>query len=114
MRVLLSLVLALGMRLVYAVPAQAVVEQAAVSHCTQHTGRPASLPAARHCCQVSTEADAPATTPAVPHLPASHLLALPGILSALPALAPCDAPRPTIASTRDGPPRYLALRSIRR
>jgi hypothetical protein len=114
LRILLALVLLLGTRVVYAVPAQATAELTAVSHCTQHTGRPSSVPKSRHCCNVTSDADTPATIAASLAVPASHLVSLPGTGPTVPALSPCDAPRSTAASTRDGPPRYLALRTIRR
>jgi hypothetical protein len=111
---LLSLVLLLGTRLVVAVPAQAAAELTAVSHCTQHTGRPSSVPDARRCCDVTSEADTPATVAVSLDLPASHLVAMPGILPVLAVQAPSDAPRLIAAATRDGPPRYLVLLAIRR
>lgn len=114
LRVLLSLVLALGARMVYAAPAQMTAELTAVSHCTQHTGRPSSVPAARQCCQVTADADAPATTQAALETPASQPVALPGTVMAaggVPALPEAAA---LAVPIRDGPPRYLALRSIRR
>ncbi|HWP65282.1 MAG TPA: hypothetical protein VNO26_05155 [Candidatus Limnocylindria bacterium] len=112
---LLSLVLALGARVVYAAPAQATAELTAVSHCTQHTGRPSSVPAARQCCEVRADADAPAATPAMPSAPASQLVPLPGVAAADAAgVLALGEPAEAAAAIRDGPPRYLALRSIRR
>jgi hypothetical protein len=112
--VLLSLVLALGARVVYAVPLQAAAELRAVSCCTQHTGRPSSIPDARRCCQVASEADTPATMVGSADVPAAHAMPLPGDTWARPAPSPVDMPRGTIVTTRDGPPRYLTLRTIRR
>jgi hypothetical protein len=114
LRILLSLVLALGTRLVWAVPAQAAAELTAVSHCTQHSGRPSRVPDARQCCNVTADADTPATRPAPALMPASDLVSLPGFLPEPGALLAIEVPRRLVASTRDGPPRYLALLAIRR
>ena len=61
MSVLLALAAILSTRLVYAAPAQATAELTAVSHCTQHQGRPATIPDARRCCRITADADSPAT-----------------------------------------------------
>jgi hypothetical protein len=112
--VLLSLVLALGARVVYAAPLQATAELRAVSCCTQHTGRPSSVPDARRCCEVTSEADTPATMVGSADVPVAHTMPLPGDTWARPAPSPVDTPRGTIGTTRDGPPRYLTLLTIRR
>jgi hypothetical protein len=115
MGVLLALAAMLSTRLVYAAPAQMSAELTAISHCTQHKGRPASVPDARRCCQITADADSPATRVAAGDVPVPQWTALPAIPAA-PAIAPAPAPSPNLPvfSTRDGPPRYLSLLSIRR
>jgi hypothetical protein len=112
--VLLALVMALGARLVYAAPAQMAAELTAVSHCTQHTGRPSSVPAARQCCQVTADADAPVTASAALQSPATQPTALPGIVIDAGGIPTLPVSGELVVPIRDGPPRYLALRSIRR
>jgi hypothetical protein len=115
LRILVALTLLVGMRVVYAAPAEIAAELRAVSCCTQHTGQPSSVPAARKCCQVATSAGAQATMSAAPRVPPAHTafallptMPLPGI-PVLPAWrgAPERVPR-------DGPPLYLGLLTIRR
>lgn len=115
MSVLLALAAILSTRLLYAAPAQMEAELTAVSHCTQHNGRPASVPDARRCCRITSDADSPATRVAASNFPATQLTALPA-MAAAPAIAaaPLVPPSLPVFSTRDGPPRYLRLLTIRR
>jgi hypothetical protein len=110
----LSLILAMGSRAVYAVPAEAEAELRAVSCCTQHTGRPSSVPDARQCCAISSDADAPAALGAATIVPPSHAMAFPGeILVPTPRIL-VDGSSAIVNTSRDGPPRYLTLLTIRR
>lgn len=107
------IVLALGANAAYAVPAQTAAELRAVSHCTRHTGRPATVPDARHCCRVRAEATTPATIAATPPLEPPVVLALPAAspASALALAAPSCLERPR--RSREGPPLFLGLRTLR-
>jgi hypothetical protein len=114
LRLVVSLVLMLGVRTVVAAPMQDGAELRAIIHCTQHMGRPVTVPESRHCCQVSSDADAPATLAAAPASPDTGVVA---VLAPLPVVFE----RPWLDSSgqldrrgeRDGPPLYLALQSIR-
>jgi hypothetical protein len=113
-RVLLGLVVALGARTVVAAPMQAEAELRAVSHCSTHMGRPVSLPEARQCCEVSVEAGAPATRGAVPAPEAPVVLVTPRPVLAPQLVRPAPVLPVDARGARDGPPLYLALRTILR
>jgi hypothetical protein len=115
LRILVALALLVGTRIVYAAPAEVAAELRAVSCCTQHTGQPSSVPAARRCCQVAASAGAQATMSAAPRVPP-----VPPAVAVLPAPPPASVAVLFTSSAapervpRDGPPLYLGLRSIRR
>lgn len=111
----MALVLGLATRTVYALPLEVTAELRAVSCCTQHTGQPSSVPDARRCCRIASNAGAGATMTAAPGVPAFH----PHV--ALPATFPVvrDTPHAGFLderndAPRDGPPLYLGLLTIRR
>jgi hypothetical protein len=113
LRVLLGVVLALGVRTVVAAPLQAAAEMRAVSHCMGHMNRPVSVPESRRCCNVSSDAGAPAKLSAAP-----ASVAAPVVLPvARPATAVAALLTPAVQvewrRERDGPPLYLGLRTIR-
>jgi len=116
LRILVVLALLVGMRVVYAAPAEVTAELRAVSCCTQHTGQPSSVPAARHCCQVASIAGTQAMLSATPRVTPPHAT------FALPVAAPMTSVvrAPTWWDTtpdsapRDGPPLYIGLLNIRR
>jgi hypothetical protein len=115
LRLLVALVLALCARSTYAVPAVVEAELRAVSCCTKHTGKPSTVPDARRCCAITSDADAPATLSGVPATPFPPALAtLPGIVLAPPIAASSAPPLAVTREARDGPPLYLGLRTIRR
>ena len=113
-RAVLAIALALGVRTVVAAPAEGRAELRALIHCSAHTGRPVTVPESRRCCQVSSEAGAPATLSAVASTVDGGGPVLVHPLIVVPALPdPAPAARVDAGGERDGPPLYLALQSIR-
>jgi hypothetical protein len=113
LRVLLGVVLALGVRTAVAAPRQVTDEMRAVTHCAGHMNRPVSVPESRRCCEVSSEAGAPATMAAVPAPPPVAVF----VIATLPVSTVSVVPAaPALAERhreRDGPPIYLDLRTFR-
>ena len=105
--------LALGVRTVVATPLQVAAEMRAVSHCAGHMNRPVSVPESRRCCNVSSEAGAPAKLSAAPVQDTAPVV----LLATLPLPGDVARPAPAVQverrSKRDGPPLWLGLRSIR-
>jgi hypothetical protein len=115
LRVLLGVALALGVRTVVAAPLQAAAEMRAVTHCMGHMNRPVSVPESRRCCNVSSDAGAPAKLSAAPASVAAPVIVI--LPVALPITAVAAPPAPAVQverrRERDGPPLYLGLRTIR-
>jgi hypothetical protein len=115
LRILVALALLVGTRVVYAAPAEVAAELRAVSCCTQHTGQPSSVPAARKCCEVASSAGAQAAMSAAPRVPPAQTMFAPLPAPPMPSVAALPAWRSAPERVpRDGPPLYLSLLSIRR
>lgn len=105
----------LAVRVELAAPAFSTAELRAVSHCAAHRGRPVSTADAARCCAVGAPGDRDATMAAGAPLVAPGATLLAVLPSGLDGAPPADPLRPARAAPpRDtGPPRFLALRTLR-
>jgi hypothetical protein len=113
LRVILGILFALGVRTVVAAPAQVTAELRAANCCSGHLNRPVSVPESRRCCNVSPEAGAPAKLTAAQVLDAPPAVLLATVPLPIAVRQTLSVARTERRGERDGPPRYLGLRSIR-
>jgi hypothetical protein len=110
---ILLLLVTLSLRAGVAAPQLAAAELRAVMHCSHGCGTPRSVADAARCCQVASAAGDRALLAASPSLPPA-----PPAVAMLPRPAVVDAPASArlvserAALQRDGPPRFLALRTL--
>ncbi len=110
---ILLLLVTLTFQVGVAAPQLTADELRAVSHCTEHSKAPRSVADASQCCQVANAAGDRALLGTAPSLPPS-----PPVAALLPRPAAIVAPASTRVLTeradlqRDGPPRFLELRTL--
>jgi hypothetical protein len=110
---ILLLLVTLSLRVGVAVPQLAAAELRAVSCCTEHEKRPRSVADASQCCQVANAAGDRALLGNAPSLPPA-----PPVMAMLPRPTTIVAPASArvVESRadlqRDGPPRFLLLRTL--
>ena len=113
--VLALLVAAVAVRAAYAAPALSTAQLRAVSCCHEHRGRLPSTAEAGQCCQLASQAGDPALMAPVPALPPPSLGVV-GVLSLVAVLPGASAIRPIVTGSsrsRDGPPLFLRIRTLR-
>ncbi|HEV7733967.1 MAG TPA: hypothetical protein VGR62_17485 [Candidatus Binatia bacterium] len=110
---ILLLLAALTLRVGVSAPQLIAAELTAVSHCTAHSKMPRSVADASQCCQVANAAGDRAVVAAAPALPPA-----PPVVALLPRPVDVIAPgsvlvvADVVGLQRDGPPRYLTLRTL--
>jgi len=107
-------VLGLALRATAALPVEVAAEIRAVSHCTMHLGRVAGVPESRRCCEITSDADAPATlVQAAPPIGPDTLPCVVAPVVARPGWPVAVHAGRVVRGERDGPPLHVALRSFR-
>lgn len=110
---ILLLLAALTLRVGVSAPQLVAAELTAVSHCTAHSKMPRSVADASQCCQVANAAGDRAVVAAAPLLPPA-----PPVVAMLPRPVDVVVPGSVLVVAdagelqRDGPPRYLTLRTL--
>lgn len=111
---LLTVLVAVGLRVVHAAPALAAAQVRAVTCCAAHEKAAPPVREAERCCQIVSNVGDPAVPALAPALPPLVLLGAIALPDAPPALAATPLLLADVGGRATGPPRYLRLRTLLR
>lgn len=111
---LLTVLVAVGLRAGHAAPALAAAQVRAVTACAAHEKAAPPVREAERCCEVASAAGDPSLLAAAPALPPPVLIGAVTLPESGPTLALLPAPVADLGPRATGPPRWLQLQTLLR